>query len=400
MDQFIRYCGAMLLEFALARFIRVGRLGVIDATGRRHLFEGSPGPSATIRLHDPALHRKVLLRPRLFVGEAYMDGSLTIEEGSLYDFIDVLVSNDAATPRAPIMRLERHGGASCPPLPPVQPGPPRAPQRRPPLRSVGRALRAVPRPRPAIFLRLFPLAGRRPRHRPGQQEAPYRGQAAAAAGAQGARYRLGLGRARALSRERIRRRRDRAHPVRGAAQGGARGAPPRRASPTGCGFICAITARRPVATTASSRSACSSMSASTITATFFRKLSELLAPDGVALLHSIGRMDGPGTTNPWLRKYIFPGGYSPALSEVLPRGRAERAVDHRHRDPAPALRRDAARLAPPLRATTASASRALYDERFCRMWEIYLVGCRSRLPAPRITWSSRCRWRRRWMPCR
>src|SRR5439155_24324443 len=51
---------------------------------------------------------------------------------------------------------------------------------------------------------------------------------------------------------------------------------------------------------------------------FFRKCSELLAPDGVMLLHSIGRMDGPGTTNPWLRKYIFPGGYAPALSEVVP----------------------------------------------------------------------------------
>ena len=56
---------------------------------------------------------------------------------------------------------------------------------------------------------------------------------------------------------------------------------------------------------------------------FFRKLRELLAPDGVALLHSIGRMDGPGATNPWMRKYIFPGGYSPALSEVVPH--AERA---------------------------------------------------------------------------
>src|SRR5260370_7743751 len=51
---------------------------------------------------------------------------------------------------------------------------------------------------------------------------------------------------------------------------------------------------------------------------FFGKLNALLAPDGVALLHSIGRMDGPGTTNAWLRKSIFPGGYSPALSEVVP----------------------------------------------------------------------------------
>src|SRR3546814_11263239 len=50
---------------------------------------------------------------------------------------------------------------------------------------------------------------------------------------------------------------------------------------------------------------------------FFQKLKELLTDDGVALLHAIGRMDPPGGTNPWLRKYIFPRGYTPALSQVL-----------------------------------------------------------------------------------
>ena len=51
---------------------------------------------------------------------------------------------------------------------------------------------------------------------------------------------------------------------------------------------------------------------------FFRKCAELLADDGVMLLHSIGRSEGPDVTNPWIAKYIFPGGYIPALSEVLP----------------------------------------------------------------------------------
>ena len=50
---------------------------------------------------------------------------------------------------------------------------------------------------------------------------------------------------------------------------------------------------------------------------FFTKVKELLADDGVMLLHSIGRMEPPGATNTWLRKYIFPGGYTPAMSEVL-----------------------------------------------------------------------------------
>src|SRR5208282_1212834 len=53
-------------------------------------------------------------------------------------------------------------------------------------------------------------------------------------------------------------------------------------------------------------------------AAFFNKIRSLLADDGVALLHTIGRSDGPGATNPWIAKYIFPGGYTPALSEMLP----------------------------------------------------------------------------------
>ena len=51
---------------------------------------------------------------------------------------------------------------------------------------------------------------------------------------------------------------------------------------------------------------------------FFNKVVDSLADDGVALIHTIGRIDGPGTNNPWFAKYIFPGGYSPALSEILP----------------------------------------------------------------------------------
>ena len=51
---------------------------------------------------------------------------------------------------------------------------------------------------------------------------------------------------------------------------------------------------------------------------FFQALCRSLAPGGVALVHSIGRSHGPAVTNPWLAKYIFPGGYSPALSEVMP----------------------------------------------------------------------------------
>jgi cyclopropane-fatty-acyl-phospholipid synthase len=50
---------------------------------------------------------------------------------------------------------------------------------------------------------------------------------------------------------------------------------------------------------------------------YFEKVRDLLTEDGVALIHTIGRADGPGAANAWLRKYIFPGGYTPALSEIV-----------------------------------------------------------------------------------
>ncbi len=106
---------------------------------------------------------------------------------------------------------------------------------------------------------------------------------------------------------------------------------------------------------------------------FFAKVRDLLAEDGVALLHSIGRTDGPGATNPWLRKHIFPGGYSPALSEVAPA--IERAglwatdVEILRLHYALTLRRWRERF-----HANRDAVRRLYDERFCRMWEFYLAG--------------------------
>src|SRR5437588_4638790 len=95
----------MPLASVFPQVIRIGRLKVIDAAGRIHVYEGLPGPTATIRLHDRSLHWKWLLSPRFYVPEAYMNGSLTIEEGSLYDFLDVLTINDGTMPNARLMRL-------------------------------------------------------------------------------------------------------------------------------------------------------------------------------------------------------------------------------------------------------------------------------------------------------
>jgi cyclopropane-fatty-acyl-phospholipid synthase len=104
---------------------------------------------------------------------------------------------------------------------------------------------------------------------------------------------------------------------------------------------------------------------------FFDTVARCLNPEGVALLHAIGRSDGPGFTNPWIAKYIFPGGYCPALSEVVPRiersGLILTDIEILRLHYAETLRNWRRRFTAS-RDTIAS----LYDERFCRMFEFYL----------------------------
>jgi cyclopropane-fatty-acyl-phospholipid synthase len=105
---------------------------------------------------------------------------------------------------------------------------------------------------------------------------------------------------------------------------------------------------------------------------FFRKSAELLKPDGVMLLHSIARSEGPGITNPWISKYIFPGGYIPALSEVLPA--VERAgllvtdIEILRLHYAETLKLWRERF-----LAHRDDLKKIYDERFTRMWEFYLA---------------------------
>jgi cyclopropane-fatty-acyl-phospholipid synthase len=106
---------------------------------------------------------------------------------------------------------------------------------------------------------------------------------------------------------------------------------------------------------------------------FFHSVSSLLAQDGVALIHSIGRSDGPGATNSWAAKYIFPGAYAPALSEVQPAiersGLIVADIEILRLHYAMTLAAWRKRF----RANRDKVA-ALYDERFCRMWEFYLAG--------------------------
>jgi cyclopropane-fatty-acyl-phospholipid synthase len=105
---------------------------------------------------------------------------------------------------------------------------------------------------------------------------------------------------------------------------------------------------------------------------FFRKCAEILSEDGVILLHSIGRSEGPGITNPWIAKYIFPGGYIPALSEVLPA--VERAgllvtdIEILRLHYAETLKHWRERF-----LAHRDDLEKIYDARFTRMWEFYLA---------------------------
>ncbi|TYC49765.1 class I SAM-dependent methyltransferase [Rhodobacterales bacterium] len=105
---------------------------------------------------------------------------------------------------------------------------------------------------------------------------------------------------------------------------------------------------------------------------YFRKLGSLLAENGVGLVHSINRSDGPGSTSAWIKKYIFPGGYIPALSEVVPHlehgGLYISDIEILRLHYAETLHVWAERF-----AARRNKAREIYDEEFCRMWEFYLA---------------------------
>lgn len=107
--------------------------------------------------------------------------------------------------------------------------------------------------------------------------------------------------------------------------------------------------------------------------TFFRSCANLLTADGVMLLHTIGRTGGPGTTDAFTRKYIFPGGYIPALSETLEASEHYRLI---HTDIETLRLHYALTLREWYKRTIANRDKiiALHDERFYRMWTFYLAG--------------------------
>jgi cyclopropane-fatty-acyl-phospholipid synthase len=362
----------MLLARLLSRVIRIGRLELVDAAGRHHVFTGSPGPAVRVRLHDRALHRKFILNPRLSVPEAYTDGSMTIEQGDIYALLELLMRNDTLMADTALWRWSN--------------GLARLTRRLHQYNPISRARKNVAhhydlsdelydlfldRDRQyscAYFLTpdedIDTAQLNKRRHiaaklllRPGMKVldigSGWGGLALHLASECGADV-TGL----TLSTEQLK-----------VAQ--------RRAAQAGLSDRVRFHLRdyreekgqydRIVSVGMFEHVGLGQYQA------FFNQVSALLKPDGVALLHSIGRSDGPGATNPWMRKYIFPGGYSPAISEVVP-------VIERARLWVTDIEVLRLHYADTLKAWRRSFLQRrdqvlkLYDERFCRMWDTYLAG--------------------------
>ncbi len=361
----------MLLAHLLQRIVRTGTVRIIDAEGRAHVCAGAPGPTVTIRLHDPKLGHQLFLNPRLKLGEAYMAGTLTVEDATLYDFLDLVAGNIAQAPRSILSPLYDGYGKSF-----------RVFQQYNPVKRA----QANAHHHYDLSKTLYDLFLDSDR----QYSCAYftgPDQSLEEAQAQKKRHIA----AKLLLK------------------------PGQRVLDIGCGWgglalylakecdvlVTGVTLSTEQLEVARHRAAAAGLAERVkfelidyrMVAgqfdrvvsvgmfehvgvvhypTFFRRVRELLAPDGVALLHSIGRADGPGATNPWIRRYIFPGGYSPALSEVTPvvekTGLFVTDIEILRLHYAETLRRWRARF-----LANRERVRQLYDERFCRMWEFYLA---------------------------
>ena len=364
----------MLLARVLARIVGEGQLTIIDAHGQSHLVRGArPGTSVTIRIHDRHTAARLVLRPRLALGEAYMDGTVTVEEGSLYDLLDLVGRNTAALDATPMVKWSYALQRWMRILQQYNP--------------VGTAQKNVAhhydlrdelydffldrdRQYSCAYFRdgdvsLEQAQVDKKRHiaaklllRPGQKVLDIGSGWGGMAMFIGRNFGVDVTGV-TLSREQ--------HAVssRRALEGGLadhvrfklldyRHEPGRYDRIVSVGMFEHVGAAHYVE--------------------YFSKVKELLADDGVMLLHSIGRMEPPGGTNTWLRKYIFPGGYTPALSEVL--SAIERVglwvtdIEILRLHYAKTLHEWHRRF-----LQNRDRIRTLYDERFCRMWEYYLVGC-------------------------
>jgi len=364
----------MMLYKFLKRFVREGRLVVVDPDGAEHAFGDGTGETVCLRIRDRATLRRLALTPKLTLGEAYMDGRLTIDGGTVYPLIDLLTRNLGTYEEALNTNLHRVAGLVL--------------RRLHQFNPLGRAQRNVAHhydlsdtlydlfldadrqyscayyPEPDLTIDQAQQAKKRHiaaklRLEPGVRVldigSGWGGLALYLAKQDPTIEVLGV----TLSKEQ-------------------HGVANRRAQEAGLADRVRFELRDYRALEDASFDRIVSVGMFEHVGVphyqeFFDKVRALLTEHGVALLHTIGRIDGPGSTNPWIRKYIFPGGYCPALSEMMPP--IERArlwttdVEILRLHYAETLRAWRQRF-------MAQWDRVaeIYDERFCRMWEFYLAG--------------------------
>jgi cyclopropane-fatty-acyl-phospholipid synthase len=359
-----------LLTIFLRRFISQGWLTVATASGRRYTFGDGSGPPVAVRFTNARAQRAVLLNPELRLGEAYMDGTFVVEQGSIADLLTIVMRQEhiAAPTWALPARIVRYLFR-------------RLQQFN--LRSRSRRNVAHHYDLDGRLYKLFldadqqyscayfetkdqslddaQLAKRR--HlaakllvEPGATVLDigcgWGGLALYLAEVAGARVtgitlsqeQYARAQQRAIERRRTQDAIFRLEDYRDVASRFDRIVSVGMFEHVGVGFY----------------------------DTFFRKAAQILEDDGVFLLHTIGRSGTPSVTNPWIAKYIFPGGYIPALSEVLPAVQRARLVvtdvEILQLHYAETLKAWRERFL----AHRQEVER-LYDQRFVRMWEFYLA---------------------------
>ena len=362
------------LSHMMKAFIRRGQLTVIDAEGKPHVFSGEPGPEVTMRLTDPKLYRTLVFNSELAAGEAYMDGTLRFENGStLRDFLTLFSINRLSLGSYPIQKLLRTVKMVF--------------RKRQQSNVKGEAQRNVAHHYDLgndfykLFLDEHMLYSCAYFREPDETLE------------QAQRNKLRLLASKLCLR------------------------PGMKILDIGCGWgdlalylaqledveVLGISLSKDQPALATHRAKDAGLEGRVrfelrdyrdVSETFdrivsvgmfehvgvshydefFKKLNALMPDDGIAVLHSIGHMSPPGMASSWLRKYIFPGAYSPALSEVF----AVVEQNHLWVSDLEFLRvHYATTLKHWVERFEANRDKVveMYDERFARMWEFYLISC-------------------------
>jgi len=360
-----------LLRIFFERSIRVGAVEVVEPSGAVHRFGDSSPPVARVRFVSPAIERAVVLNPQMKLGEAFMDGGFVVEDGSIYDFLALVLSNDD-DPRPSLLadliarfrRLTRYVY--------VANNKTRARDNASHHYDLDRRLYSLfldadlqyscayfETPETGLDAAQF----RKKQHlaaklllRPGMNVLDigcgYGGLAIYLAETYGVTV-TGVTLSTEQHEVAVQRAKERG------LEGKVRFLLQDYRDVTGrFDRVISVGMFEHVGQKAYPD--------------FLKHCYDLLAADGVLVLHTVARLYGPARTNTWVAKYIFPGGASPALSEVAPvieqSGFVLADLEVLRLHYADTLRAWRQRF-----LANREAAKALYDERFCLMWEFYLA---------------------------